>query len=209
MTRWIDSSAPVARCIGAAGQRGSMGRLLCGHLIPTAELAAMAEQVARLTPAAAGRVHSGGAFTSEQALETLRAALPAALAPALKPGFEWYCCRGAFFHSDAHYGEVLFGAWCTYGPARELVFARLGLRLPATVGDFAVFDPFEPHAVLAPGAASYDREFYDGAAPSVFLGFELELNDAVRAAFGIEAAPVSGPELSSRTAVNAETGELR
>ncbi len=168
----------------------------------------MAAQAATRTPSAPGRVHGGGGFSSAAALAALRAALPLALIAALRPGFEWYCCRGAFFHNDAHYGEVLFGAWCVQGPTRELVFARLGLRLPAAEGDFAVFDPFEPHAVLALDAATYDRAHYEGSAPSVFLGFELELNDAVRAAFGIGAAPASGPELSSRTAVNAETGTL-
>lgn len=176
---------------------------------PAAGLTTLAAQAAAAAPVASGRVHGGGSFVHAGAWAALQQALPAPLAAALRPNLDWYVCRGAFFHTDAHYGDVLFGAWCMRGPARELVFPRLALKVPAAVGDCAVFDPFEPHAVLAPGAAAYEREAYEGTEPSVFLGFELELTDAVRAAFAIGAAPADGPELSSRTAVNAETGELR
>ncbi|MFN7570872.1 MAG: hypothetical protein ACK5TK_05360 [Betaproteobacteria bacterium] len=209
MTHWLPSPAPVARCTSAGGVRGSARRLWQGRLAPPVGLATLAGQAADDAPQASGRVHGGGSFAQAGALAALQQALPAALVAALRPNFEWYVCRGAFFHTDAHYGEVLFGAWCVLGPARELVFPRLGLRLPAQAGDCAVFDPFEPHAVLAPGAAAYEGDAYAGTAPSVFLGFEIALTDAVRAAFGIGGAPAEGPELSSRAAVNAETGELQ
>lgn len=208
MTHWLESPAPVARCTTAGAERGSARRLWQGPLAPPAGLATLAGQAAGDAPQASGRVHGGGTFAQAGALAALRQALPPALAAALRPNFEWYVCRGAFFHTDAHYGEVLFGAWCVLGPARELVFPRLGLKLPAQAGECAVFDPFEPHAVLAPGATAYEREAYAGTAPSVFLGFEIALTDAVRDAFGIGGAPAKGPELSSRAAVNAETGEL-
>jgi len=71
-----------------------------------------------------------------------------------------------------------------------------------------VFDPFEPHAVLEPGASLYRRERYDGAPVSLFVGFELELTPAVRELFGIGEAPAGAPVLASSVAINAETGAL-
>lgn len=102
---------------------------------------------------------------------------------------------------------MLFGVWSVAGPAREVVFPRLGLRTPAAPGDWVVFDPFEPHAVLDPGAPTYERARYADASPSVFAGFELELNDATRTAFAV-ADDARGTELSSRTRINAETGAI-
>ena len=135
--------------------------------------------------------------------------MPLPLRRSLRPGFEWYACRGAFFHHDAHYGNVLFGAWCVGGPRREIVFSRSGIRVAAGVGDWVVFDPFEPHAVLDTGAERYAREQYDDAPVSLFVGFELELDDAVRSAFGVGPAPPDATLLASHVAVNAETGALR
>jgi len=157
---------------------------------------------------AAGRVHALGRFASPAVADALGAALPPPLRDALRPGFEWYACRGAFFHNDAHYGGVLFGAWCAAGPAREIVFSRPALRLPAAPGDWVVFDPFEPHAVLDPGAAIYARERYIGAPASLFIGFELGLTEAVRREFGVAAPAAATPVLSSEVPIHAETGAL-
>ena len=177
-------------------------RLLAGT-IPLPATLPLADTAAVRTP---GRVQSLGRFASEAATAPLAAALPAALAAALRPTFEWYACRGAFFHNDAHYGEVLFGAWCAAGPAREIVFPRGGLRVAATPGAWAVFDPFEPHAVLDAGRTRYARADYADGAVSLFIGFELSLDDAVRAAFGIGAARPGAPLLASSVAVHPETG---
>jgi hypothetical protein len=149
-----------------------------------------------------------GAIDSEPALQALRATLPGDLAAALRTGFEWYACRGAGFHTDAHYETVLFGAWCVAGPPRAIVFARSGLSLPCDSGDFVVFDPFEPHAVLEPDQARYCRESYVGAAPSVFLAFELALEPAVRRNFEVLDPEAGARVISSATPVNAETGAL-
>jgi len=121
---------------------------------------------------------------------------------------EWYGCRGAFFHNDAHYDGVLFGVWSVAGPQRELVFPRLDRRLPARIGSIVVFDPFEPHAVLDTGAVRYCRDDYEAAQANLFLGFEIALTPKVRNAFGIEAAQANVPTLSSRIAINPETGAL-
>jgi hypothetical protein len=158
---------------------------------------------------APGRVHGLGRFASPPIRSALAGALPAAVRDSLRGQFEWYACRGAFFHNDAHYGAVLFGAWCVGGPPREIVFARAGVRLPAAPGDWVVFDPFEPHAVLDLGSACYRREGYEGAQASLFLGFELRLDEAVRRAFGIGPAPAGAPLLASSIAISAETGALR
>lgn len=199
---FLELSCRPAACRGPlAADRGSAQRLLVGHVDPVGLVAPDTATVS--TP---GRVHGLGRFEDAGLRTALVGTLPAVLAGSLRPGFEWYACRGAFFHNDAHYEDVLFGAWCVGGPQREIVFARAGLRVPAGPGDWAVFDPFEPHAVLDPGAERYRREQYDGAAVSVFVGFELCLDDRVRAAFGIGVPPRRSPVLSSRVAINAETG---
>ena len=186
----------VARCVWHARAK-----------IPTG-LGQQAWQLAEKTPSSPGRVHDLGHFHDETARETLSACLPEHLAAALRGQFEWYGCRGAAFHTDAHYDAVLFGAWCVAGPPRDIVFADPGLRVASASGDLIVFDPFQPHAVLDPGEAFYRRERYVAAAASVFLGFELELTAAVRHEFRIGPAEAGAFLIGSATAVNAETGQI-
>ena len=143
------------------------------------------------------------------AFAAVRRLLPQAWQAVLRPRLQWYGCRGAFFHHDAHFGRVLFGAWCLAGPERRLLYPRLRIGLPASPGDAAIFDPFEPHGVLDPGESTWQRERYAGAEPSLFLGFELEITPALAAAFGIGELAPAAVLLSSRVAVNAETGALR
>jgi len=192
----------ICRCAGA-GDRGSAARLLIGTLPPP--LVPLPDAIAVVAP---GRVHGLGGFADARIHATLAAALPAALRNSLRSEFEWYACRGAFFHNDAHFGGVLFGAWCLAGPPREIVFARANARCPAGPGDWVAFDPFEPHAVLESGASRYRRDRYEGAPISLFLGFELELDEPVRQAFAIGPAPTAGAVLASSVAINAETGAL-
>ncbi len=192
----------ICRCAGAA-DRGSAARLLAGKLalpeLPLPDLTAVRRP---------GQVLGLGRFASREIQRALARVLPAAVGDSLRSEFEWYACRGAFFHNDAHYGAVLFGAWCAAGPPREIVFARAATRVPAGPGQWVVFDPFEPHAVLEPGARHYRRERYEGAPVSLFVGFELELTPAVRQVFGIGEAPAGAPLLASSVAINAETGVL-
>lgn len=196
-------AAAVCRCAGAA-DRGSARRLLAGHLAAPGMPLPETEAVT-----APGRVHGLGRFCSSEIRAALESALPPALRESLRSEFEWYACRGAFFHNDAHYGEVLFGAWCVAGPRREIVFARAGARAAAGPGDWVVFDPFEPHAVLDAGAHRYQRERYDDSPVSLFLGFELRLDQAACEAFGIGPYSPGAPILASSAAINAETGALR
>ena len=154
-----------------------------------------------------GRVVSGGQWQSSAVDVALCAAVGPALAPFLRKTLEWYFCRGAFFHNDAHYNDVLFGVWCVAGPPADLVFPRARLRIDASPGRMAVFDPFEVHGVLAPGRWIYAPEDYVGAAPTVFIGFEIELAEPVAAAFRLPAVS-GGRTLSSRTRIAATTGEL-
>jgi len=193
--------AAICRCDGAV-DRSTASRLLVGRLAPPAvvwpDLAAANEP---------GRVHGLGRFEDKAVQAELLAAMPDELRASLRPGFEWYACRGAFFHNDAHYADALFGALCAGGPSRELVFARPGIRIAAAPGDWAIFDPFEPHALLDAGAARYRREDYLTSAASLFIGFELRLDEVTRRAFGIGPAPERGAVLSSQNAVNAETGK--
>ncbi len=193
----------TCRCDGAP-DRGSATRLLAGRLpVPALQLPDTS------TVGSPGRVIGLGRFANSAIHSALAAALPDGLGEALRGQFEWYACRAAFFHTDAHYGAVLFGAWCVAGPPREIVFARASARCPAGEGDWAIFDPFEPHAVLDRATDSYQRERYDGAPVSLFLGFELELDEPVRRAFGIGPPRPGSLVLASSVAINAETGEAQ
>lgn len=206
---FVDSSAAAANCIEPGGVvRAAAKRLWHAHIEPSAVALASARDAAQRLDGAPGRVASGGAFQDGPLAALLRGALPGELGSALRPRFEWYYCRGAFFHNDAHFGAVLFGVWCLAGPARDMVFPRLQRRIAVSVGDAVVFDPFEPHAVLDPGAVRYRRSDYEGAPPNVFLGFELELTATVRSAFGIGAPVGAATVLSSSVAVDAENGAL-
>ena len=205
---WLNADAPPANCRSAEATRACARRVATFSLAPSAELSERAARIAERHGPGSGRVQGAGTLTDEVVLAALRAALPPELATALRPDGEWYSCRGAHFHNDAHYDGVLFGAWCVAGPETDIVFPRIGLRVASSAGTGIVFDPFEPHGVLSPGQRTYAAEDYVGAEPSVFLAFEIALTDAVRAAFAI-GAPTSGAlELSSERAVNAETGAL-
>jgi hypothetical protein len=189
---------PVAHCLGRSSAKAPTG--LCARA-----------RVVGGQPLTSGRVHSGGSWTDPAVAAALRQALGAPFARALRPAFEWYMCRGAFFHTDAHYSDVLFGIWYIDGPQVDAVFPRAGVRTSLDPGDVLVFDPFEVHGVLAPRATSYDAGDYDTALASVFVGFELELNDAVRDCFGVSDASF-GPAgeaarvVSSTTRVSAASG---
>lgn len=204
----LDLSAPRAACTSPAGVRRSGAACV---LVGRTPLPAALREAARTRvqiDAPPGRVLSGGTFELPAAHAALSAALGPALAPGLRRTFEWYLCRGAFFHNDAHYAGVLFGVWCVDGPARDLVFPRAKVRAPVAPGDWLVFDPFEPHAVLDAGEPTYVRERYVDAPLDVYAGFEIELSDGVRAAVGIGDAIDGAVELSSRTRINAETGAI-
>lgn len=206
--RFLRSTATVACCRLNGLERGSAVGILSGKLVPGREIIAAATVTRAQLGTEVGRVIAAGKFTDQEVFAQLAAALPAPLAALLRPNFEWYGCRGAAFHNDAHYADVLFGAWCLAGPDRALVFPRLALSVPTTPGDFVVFDPFEPHGVLRAGQTCYARTDYENTQPSLFLAFELQLAEAARERFGVGAAPAGATELSSRAAVNAETGAV-
>jgi phage terminase large subunit-like protein len=153
-----------------------------------------------------GRVQSGGAWSDGVVHGALVRALDPLPGLALRQTFEWYQCRGAFFHTDAHYADVLFGVWYIDGPPVDIVFARASLRVAARPGTIVVFDPFEVHGVLLPGATEYRADDHAGRAASVFVGFELELDDAVRAAFELGEPAADARLISSSTRVMPTTG---
>ena len=199
------SAAPLA-CVSASGAvRPIARRLAHGYHCPdSALLAAARDSASRSGPP--GRVSAVGTFRSPAVFGQLGEALGAALASALREDFEWYVCRGAFFHNDAHFESVLFGVWCVHGPAAHMVFPRAGVRLPAAPGNLVVFDPYEVHGVLAASKATYAAEDYEDAEPSVFVGFELSL-EPVCDAFGVAAA-IEGRAISSQTRIAATTGDI-
>jgi hypothetical protein len=204
-TKFVDLGGEAVTCRAAGcADRGIARRLLVGH--QSAPAVVLPDVAAVDAP---GRVSSLGRFHDAAISAALSVALPDRLLAALRSDFEWYGCRGACFHNDAHFGGVLFGAWCIAGPPRQIVFARSGIRVAAGPGDWVVFDPFEPHGVLDEGADCYERNRYLGAPVSIFIGFELTLGAAVTAEFGIGAPAADAPVLASGIAVNSETGALR
>jgi hypothetical protein len=203
----LELAAPPLLALSTSGLRGVGRRIAVGAAAvpPTLVQPAGAAFAGEL---AIGRVHSGGRWSDAGATQRLAAALGAPFAEQLRREFEWYGCRGAHFHTDAHYADVLFGIWMIAGGPANIVFARGHLRVPVSAGSIVLFDPFEVHGVLAPGAMCYDAGDYAAAAPSVFAGFEVALSAAVAAAFGITAAQ-EGRIVSSTTRVAADTGALQ
>ena len=205
--QWISHAAPVAVGLSAAGVARSIARAIAfGECNPDAALLAHAQDIGG-SDSAVGKVHAAGTWQAPAVHAQLAAALGAPLGPALQADFEWYYCRGAFFHNDAHYDERLFGVWCIAGPPIELVFPRAAVRVAAGIGTLVVFDPFEIHGVLAPGCSTYAATDYQGADASVFLGFELGITPTVADAFDIH-SDLSGQVISSRTRISAASGTI-
>ena len=205
--RLIAHAAPTASGLSASGNARSIAnKVAFGECASDQTLQARAHERV-LGDAIAGKVHALGTWHEPSVHVRLKAALGALLAPALRPDFEWYQCRGAFFHNDAHYDARLFGIWGIAGPPAELVFPRAALRLDAGPGNIIVFDPFEVHGVLAPTCSAYAVDDYRDAEASVFLGFELDITPAIATAFGIEPG-VHGRVISSQTRIAATNGAL-
>lgn len=205
MVEWVTSRAPTASCLSAEGSARSIAaKFAIAHRTPDDALVQRARALQH--PADAGRVQSMGEWQDAAVYAHLGQSL-GHLSAALRTGFEWYQCRGAFFHNDAHYDARMFGVWYIAGPPAELVFPRAAARSPISTGSIVIFDPFEVHGVLAPGCIAYSADDYEGAQPSIFLGFELELTPEVFAAFGIDRT-VGGVIISSKTRVCAISGAL-
>ena len=204
--RLIAHAAPAASCLHASGNiRSIANKVAFGECTAEATLVARARSV-MLSDVSAGKVHTLGTLREPKIHAQLGASLGALLMPALRPDLEWYQCRGAFFHNDAHYDARLFGIWCIVGPPARARLSRgrrcVWLRGP---GSIAVFDPFEVHGILAPQCAAYVADDYEDAEASIFLGFELDITPAIAAAFGIKPG-AEGRVISTRTRIAADTG---
>lgn len=205
--QWIPHAAPVSSCLSASGVVRSIAKAIAvGACVPDAALCERAREVAR-RPGAVGKVHAGGTWRDPAVHQQLAEGLGTRLASALRPDLEWYYCRGAFFHNDAHYDARLFGVWCIEGPPMQLVFPRAALRLAVAPTSVVVFDPFEVHGVLAPGCSTYAENDYQSAEASVFVGFELNITATTADAFDIKDDP-SGHVISSRTRIDAISGAI-
>jgi hypothetical protein len=195
----LEHSAPALDATSLSGTvRGIAGAVGVAYRAPPGI------RLPKTTDLAPGRVHGCGRWSDERVHRALSEVL-GPLASVLQSEFEWYACRGAFFHTDAHYDGVLFGIWCLAGPPAELVFPRIGLRQPATPGHLAVFDPFEVHGVLRPGSTCYEAADYNEPSASVFVGFELALTEAVQRAFRVTAGGAART-VASHTRISAANG---
>ena len=117
-------------------------RFAVGFRALPANLLARASRVS--AAASAGRVESAGTW-SDDALHAELASTLGDLGSAVRPRFEWYVCRGAFFHTDAHYPDVMFGVWAVAGAEVDIVLARSAQRVEVEAGTIVIFDPFEVH----------------------------------------------------------------
>ncbi|MBA3253905.1 MAG: hypothetical protein H0T67_06540 [Burkholderiaceae bacterium] len=206
--RLIATTAPAASGRSAAGIGRSIARTVAfGEHTADAGVRALALDIAG-SHGAVGKVHSAGTWQCPAAHTQLAETLGDPLGHALRPGFEWYYCRGAFFHNDAHYDARLFGVWCIVAPPMELVFPRTDVRVAIAPGRIVVFDPFEVHGVLAPGRTTYAASDYESANPSVFLGFELDITPTVAEVFDIRDRIDPGAVISSQTRIDATSGKI-
>ena len=182
--QWISHAAPVSSCLSANGVVRSIAKAIAvGACVPDATLQQACARNRASAPARSAkctRVVPGGTLPC---ISSLRKLWGRASGAALRPDFEWYYCRGAFFHNDAHYDARLFGVWCIEGPPMQLVFPRAALRLAVAPASVVVFDPFEVHGVLAPGCSTYAANDYQSAEASVFVGFELDITPTIGGRF--------------------------
>ena len=205
--RCISHDAPIASALSVAGTARLIARTIAfGERAPDHALSRRAHAIAP-AKAVAGKVHALGSWHDPVVHAQLAETLGMPLAAALRPDFEWYSCRGAFFHNDAHYDARMFGVWCVAGLPMDLVFPRAEVRLSIEAAHIVVFDPFEVHGVLIPSADVYKSSDYQDAATSVFLGFELDITPTVAAVFSIHAG-AQGYVISSRTRINANDGTI-
>jgi hypothetical protein len=204
--RWFDIDGPPMLARGKSGCRPLATKIGRTQAAVDA-LRTRAGQAIRSASARAGQVESIGSFSDIAAHDALASGLGISIAPHLRPGFEWYLCRGAFFHNDAHYSDVLFGIWYVDGPPMDIVFPRAQLRLPTAPGDIIVFDPFEIHGVLYPGEQVWEAERYADCAYSTFAGFEISLDPAVQSVVGMQSSG-DARVLSSATRISAATGAI-
>lgn len=199
-------TARTLSCVSASGAiRSIANKIAIAHCVPVDSLRMRADK----EPAAAeaGRVYSSGVWRDAAARAQLANALGSRLAYGLRDDFEWYRCRGAFFHNDAHYDNRLFGVWCISASPADLVFPRAPMRLTISTGSIVVFDPFEVHGIVRPNAEKFSASDYDKAEAVVLLGFELDLTADIAVAFGITPG-IAGPLVSSRSRINATTGAI-
>ena len=116
-----------------------------------------------------------------------RAGMPAMLAGS---PVALMACRGARYHHDAaQYGGAAFcNLFLSEDRGLDLHCAASGHRIALVAGTLVLFDPSQPHAVIARGSAGFDvRDFADGPARDlVFLTWELPLgHPAVARALGV------------------------
>ena len=206
--RLIATTAPAAISRSAAGIGRSMARAVAVGEQTAGALRALALDIAcREGPA--GKVHSAGTWECSTTHTQLARALGPPFGTALRSGFEWYYCRGAFFHNDAHYDARLFGVWCiAAAPPMQLVFPRLDLQVAVAPGSIVVFDPFEVHGVLAIGRTAYAASHYERSNASVFVGFELDITPAIAELFDIHSRIEQGVVISSQTRIDAVDGKI-
>ena len=204
----IATTGPAASSRSTAGiGRSIASRIGVGQHTADATLRASAREIAGRN-VAVGKVHSGGPLLCPALHSQLAKALGEPLGAALRAGFEWYYCRGAFFHNDAHYDARLFGVWCIVSPAMDLVFPRAEVRVAVAPGSIVVFDPFEVHGVLASGCSAYAAHDYQKVNASVYLGFELDITPAIAELFEIQDCIGPGPVISSQTRIDATSGAI-
>jgi len=103
-------------------------------------------------------------------------------------------CRGARYHHDGEqYGGAAFcNLFVSEGKGQEVHFPALDLRIPIVRGTALVFDPSQPHAVIASGNHGFDAADFpvEPDTTQLFLTWELPIDHpAVARALGVSFDP--------------------
>jgi hypothetical protein len=85
-------------------------------------------------------------------------------------------CTQVSFHHDLPLAGI-FGAWCLTGPARDLIFPHVGLRVPFSPGTFVIFDSVQPHGLLAAGETKFKANARCDEDLTIFVSVLLNDND--------------------------------
>jgi hypothetical protein len=203
--RFVAHPAPSLSCLATGGNvRSIANKIAYAQSVAGKALQARASEL-RNQAYVPGRVYSCGSWSDDEVHSHLAAVLGSTLGSGLRTDFEWYCCRGAFFHNDAHYDGRLFGTWSIGGPAHYLVFPRESVRLTRAPNNIAIFDPFEVHGILLERAKVFEPADYADSESTAILGFELDLTPAIADAFGI-ASGATERVISSATRISASNG---
>lgn len=88
-------------------------------------------------------------------------------------------CRGAFFHHDAeHFSNSVFAVvWLDEQDNSDLLLPAMGKRIPLKYGTVVLFDPCQPHGVVARGKNKFVEADFHDTDIAAFACFDIDAAD--------------------------------